>query len=107
MKLTVVPWIIWALIVIAVIWATKAYAANLSYTWPDGNKLTLLSEPCQLGPWFSNWKRAVYLWGGQTVEACWTGQNAPPPLGPTVYTIDAQGEIGSISVGLFRKDEPV
>jgi hypothetical protein len=78
----------------------------VSFTWPNtSNKVTLHMTPCELKPWFKTWKRAVYLWEGQSVEACWKAQRTPE--GDLVFTLDAQGDIGQIPVGAFTRDEGV
>lgn len=90
----------------SVIYGARAHAADLSYTWPNGNKLVLQMEPCPLGGWFKGWRKAVYQWNGQNVEACWRAQNNPN-FGPMVYTVDSQGEVGEVQVGEFKKEEGV
>lgn len=95
------------LLLVAATWHTSANADRvaLSYTFPNGNKITLFKEPCQLGEWFKGWKRALYWWNGALVEACWRAQITP--TGTSIYTVDAQGEIGDLPPQVFRKDEGV
>ena len=79
MKLTVVPWIIWALIVVAVIWATKALSAPLYRAEVEGIVITLYDEDCKL-PAVSNLKkRATWTEKGKTFEGC-VGQHPQFPI---------------------------
>lgn len=108
-KRNIILWIMAALLIALplLFWAKKAFAdTNMSFVYPgSSNKVTLFQEPCRLGEWFKDWKRAVFLWNEKTFDACWRLQRTQQ--GMVVYTIDADGEVGEIPAFAFKKDEGV
>lgn len=65
------------------------------------NRLTLSSEPCEIGPWFKQWKKATWYYQGQVFEACWK------VMGNAVMTIDSAGDLGAMPMQAFKKDEAI
>ena len=47
-RMTIVPWLIWAFVIVTVIWATKALAQNIVHTYEEKGKVAvqLLNAPC-------------------------------------------------------------
>jgi len=89
------------LVIIFILWALTSAAkaqgkASYIATWPDGSTVTITQEPCSLkSSWFAKWKRAIYFWRGEKIEACWAAS------GKVVWTLDAAGELGQIPVTAF------
>lgn len=98
-----------ALLVATVIWATKAYPEEpqaVAFVAEAGdNKLFIFPDPCPLGGWFEKWKKARWVFNGQSFEACWRIQRDGDGL--YVHTVDAAGDAGVMPVDLFKKVEAI
>jgi hypothetical protein len=105
-RLTILPWLIWALFIVSIVTGgiRLAYGAEGTLVYRDvaGNSLTLMTEPCPLGGWFKNWKRALWVWKGEAQEACWSVQMTAQ--GEMVMTIDSSGDNGGVPPELFKKE---
>jgi hypothetical protein len=105
-RLTILPWLIWALFIVSIVTGgiRLAYGAEGTLVYRDvaGNSLTLMQEPCSLGGWFKNWKRALWVWKGEVQEACWSVQMTAQ--GEMVMTIDSSGDNGGVPPELFKKE---
>lgn len=69
------------------------------------NRLSLFQDACALGDWFATWKKAQWFYQGRNFDACWKIQRDADDL--YVYTVDANGDAGSIPLAMFHKDEDV
>lgn len=94
-----------AMALVFVLFPLKAWSDTYSATNPEG-KITLTKEPCNLGPWFKDWKAAKWFYQGKDYEACWRVQ-ATQDDRRQIVIIDSSGLISSVSPGAFRKDEGV
>jgi len=72
-RLTVLPWLIWAFIIVAVIWATGAFAAPLYKGEGSGITVVLTDEPCRLAAVTNLKHRATWTdKEGKVFEGCWS-----------------------------------
>lgn len=69
-RLTVIPWLIWALLILTVIWATNAYAGPILKGEAEGITVTIYEEACQLKEVTNLPKRATWTEKGKTFEGC-------------------------------------
>lgn len=112
-RLTVLPWLLWALLLAAMV-AGMAYCSMASADEPNvtfvaevgENKLFIFPEPCTLGGWFEKWRKARWVFDGQSFEACWKLQRDHEG-NIQVHTVDAAGDAGSVPVGYFKKAVPI
>lgn len=77
------------------------YVANVGQ-----NQLFILPEPCQLGGWFAKWRKARWLFNGQTFDACWKLEREATG-GLVVKTVDDAGDTGSIPLAMFKQAQGV
>jgi hypothetical protein len=77
-----------------------AHAETLSAT-NGSDKLTITEQPCDIGPWFKEWKKATWYYQGRVFEACWR------VMGNAVMTIDSAGDLGAMPMQAFKKDEAI
>ena len=93
-------------IVLLALLLTDAKAAD-TYTLRIGDhSVTLMQEPCDIGGWFKDWKKAQWIYEGKRYEACWRVQQGAQG-NPVVHTIDSAGDVGTLPMQGFRKDEAV
>ena len=92
--------------IVLVVLAMKDVKAADTYTLRIGeNSVTLTEEPCTLGGWFKDWKKANWIYAGQRYEACWRMQQSQN--GPIVHTVDSAGDVGSLPPQAFKRDEAI
>ena len=69
--LTVIPWLIWVLVILMVVMVTKAFAGPIAEGAGDnGAKITLYNDPCKLKEITNLANRATWNEKGKVWEGC-------------------------------------
>ena len=111
LRLTVLPWFIWLLIIVGVVFATKAYAAvTMIVKVPDGDFVRLLDVPCEapevvalVNPHIlPKLKRADMRFRGKDYKACWTTFH--DGMQDVVVVIDETNDVTPIPLKVFQPE---
>lgn len=76
-RLTVIPWLLWALFIVGFLWMVKANAEPLVRATEGGVVVTIYTEKCALPAVANLAHRATWTENGKTTEGC----AGPHPLG--------------------------
>lgn len=88
-------------VLVTTVYATGAYADTYSVKAQNGDSITLMDTPCTQGEWFKLWKAARFVYQGRSFEACWRVEDT------MVLVLDAEGDLSSVPMQAFSKDEGV
>lgn len=70
MRMIVLPWLLWALLIVVAIWATHAAAQPILQAQADGVKVVVYEEACKLTEVANLPKRATWHEKGKVYEGC-------------------------------------
>jgi hypothetical protein len=97
--ITVIPWFLWAAIIVLAIFATGALAAPMAQTaTADGATIVLFDEPCKLKEVTNLKYRATWKEKGKTFEGCY----AVHPFGVVVAYFN-DGAVALMPIDSFQK----
>lgn len=100
MKLTVLPWLIWAFIAATVVWATKAHSDPVMQAVDGEVRVVLFTEKCELTSLIQNLPyKAEWHEKGKVFQGCW---GARPSYG-FVLTYFADLTVGVIPIQALTK----
>ena len=72
MNYTILPWLLWALIAVTAVWATKAHAVPIyEAISEDGVRIVLHDDLCRLSAVKNLKSRITWHENGVTTEGCW------------------------------------
>ena len=98
--LTVIPWLVWAVIIVLAIWATKAYSEPVMQTSEGGVTLQLWTDACELQKDIQNLPyKATWHENGKVIKGCW---GARPDVGVVVFYF-ADKTVGMAPIQAFTK----
>lgn len=86
---------------LTVVWATQAYAATFTMKAEGGDWVRLSDEPCEVSAGWLKLQKAEMFYQGKLYAACWA------LVGDSVLVLDEAGDISTLPIRAFRKDEPV
>lgn len=99
MRLTVLPWLLWALIIVASIWAVKKVSAAPLFTAETGEaRITLHDDACTVKSVSNLKQRATWNEKGKHYEGCW----AVHPAGVILAYFD-DGAVVLIPISAFAR----
>lgn len=99
-KLTVLPWLVWAAIIVSVIWATKAYAEPVLKATVEDVSVFLWTDECALKGQIKNLPyKATWQEKGKTFQGCW---GARPDIGVVIFYFEDK-TMGLAPIQAFEK----
>lgn len=100
MRLTILPWLVWALIAVTVVWATKAYSGPRLQATQEGVRVVLYDDPCQLTEQIANLPyKATWEEDGKTFQGCW----GPRPDMRVMVAYFEDKTVGIIPMGALNR----
>lgn len=100
MRLTILPWLVWALFIVTVVWATKAYSDPRLQAVDDGVRVILYDDKCELEDQITNLPyKAVWEEKGKTYRGCW----GPRPDMRVMVAYFEDKTIGVIPMGALTR----
>src|SRR5262245_16960954 len=70
-SLTVLPWFIWLVIILSVVFVTRAYAAPIAVAEEKGVRIVLTDDPCTLKEVVNLGRKVTWTEKGKTYEGCY------------------------------------
>jgi hypothetical protein len=95
-RLTVIPWVIWAAIIVTAIWATSAAAEPRFQVTADGARVVLFDDKCAVSAVANLPYKATWEEKGKVYQGCW---GARPDAGVVMFYFDDK------SVGIIPMQE--
>ena len=97
--MTIIPWALWALIIVIAIWATHAAAEPIYQAEAEGVRIVIYQEDCKLKDVVANLpKRATWHEKGKVYEGCAGGHQVFPII--MAYFVDKT--VVALAVEMFR-----
>jgi hypothetical protein len=85
LRLTVLPWYIWAALVVTAIWATSAYAEPRFQVVANGARVVLFDDKCAVSAVTNLPYKATWEEKGKVYQGCW---GARPEAGIVMFYFD-------------------